>query len=78
MDPVEAAIRRFPQVLECYVMTGDWDYLLHVVAQDMDEIQSFLQDNLSQIPGVMRIKTSFAVRRVVKTTALPLDHVGNK
>jgi Lrp/AsnC family transcriptional regulator, leucine-responsive regulatory protein len=78
MDPVEAAIRRFPQVLECYVMTGDWDYLLHVVAQDMDEIQSFLQDNLSQIPGVMRIKTSFAVRRVVKTTALPLDHLGNK
>jgi Lrp/AsnC family transcriptional regulator, leucine-responsive regulatory protein len=78
MDPVEAAIRRFPEVLECYVMTGDWDYLLHVVAQDMDEIQSFLQDNLSQIPGVMRIKTSFAVRRVVKTTALPLDHLGTK
>lgn len=78
MDPVEAAIKRFPQVLECYVMTGDWDYLLHVVAHDMDEIQSFLQDNLSQVPGVMRIKTSFAVRRVVKTTALPLEHLGNK
>jgi DNA-binding Lrp family transcriptional regulator len=78
MDPVEAAIRRFPEVLECYVMTGDWDYLLHVVAHDMDAIQSFLQDNLSQIPGVMRIKTSFAVRRVVKTTALPLEHLGNK
>jgi DNA-binding Lrp family transcriptional regulator len=75
MDPVEAAIKRFPQVLDCYVMTGDWDYLLHVVAQDMDAIQQLLQDNLSQIPGVMRIKTSFAVRRVVKTTALPLDHM---
>lgn len=78
MDPVEAAIKRFPQVLECYVMTGDWDYLLHVVAQDMDDIQGFLQDNLSQIPGVMRIKTSFAVRRVVKGTALPLEHIGSK
>ncbi|MDB5828325.1 MAG: transcriptional regulator, partial [Variovorax sp.] len=78
MDPVEAAIRRFPQVMECYVMTGEWDYLLHVVAQDMDDIQQFLQDNLSQVPGVMRIKTSFAVRRVVKGTALPLGHLGEK
>lgn len=78
MDPVEAAIRRFPQVMECYVMTGAWDYLLHVVAEDMDDIQQFLQDNLSQVPGVMRIKTSFAVRRVVKSTALPLQHLGDK
>lgn len=78
MDPVEAAIKRFPEVLECYVMTGDWDYLLHVVAHDMDAIQQFLQDNLSQISGVMRIKTSFAVRRVVKNTALPLEHLGTK
>jgi Lrp/AsnC family transcriptional regulator, leucine-responsive regulatory protein len=77
MDPVEAAIKRFPEVLDCYVMTGDWDYLLHVVAVDMDAIQQFLQDNLSQIPGVMRIKTSFAVRRVVKTTAMPLHHLVN-
>lgn len=77
MDPVEAAIRRFPQVMECYVMTGAWDYLLHVVAEDMDDIQQFLQDNLSQVPGVMRIKTSFAVRRVVKSTALPLKHLGD-
>lgn len=77
MDPVEAAIRRFPQVMDCYVMTGAWDYLLRVVAQDMDEIQEFLQDNLSQVPGVMRIKTSFAVRRVVKSTALPLGHLGH-
>lgn len=78
MDPVEAAIKRFPEVLDCYVMTGDWDYLLHVVAQDMDAIQQFLQDNLSQIPGVMRIKTSFAVRHVVKTTAMPLHHLENR
>lgn len=78
MDPVEAEIKRFSEVLECYVMTGDWDYLLHVVAHDMDAIQQFLQDNLSQISGVMRIKTSFAVRRVVKNTALPLEHLGTK
>jgi DNA-binding Lrp family transcriptional regulator len=64
--------------MECYVMTGAWDYLLHVVARDMDDIQEFLQDNLSQVPGVMRIKTSFAVRRVVKGTALPLAHLGEK
>jgi Lrp/AsnC family leucine-responsive transcriptional regulator len=78
MDPVEAMIRQFPEVLECHVMTGDWDYLLHVVAQDMDAIQKFLQDNLSQVAGVMRIKTSFAVRRVVRRTLLPLDHLGSK
>lgn len=78
MDPVEAAIKRFPEVLDCYVMTGDWDYLLHVVAQDMDAIQQFLQDNLSQVPGVMRIKTSFAVRPVVRTTAMPLYHLEDR
>jgi Transcriptional regulators len=78
MDPVEAAIRRFPEVLACYVMTGDWDYLLHVVAKDMDAIQQFLQDNLSQIPGIMRIKTSFAVRLVAKTSAMPLHHLESR
>lgn len=78
MDPVEAAIKRFPEVLDCYVMTGHWDYLLRVVARDMDAIQQFLQDNLSQVPGVLRIKTSFAVRRVAKTTVLPLEHLGMK
>lgn len=78
MDPVEATIKCFPEVLSCYVMTGDWDYLLHVVAQDMDAIQQFLQDNLSQIPGVMRIKTSFAVRRVVRNTSVPLYHLDDR
>lgn len=76
LDVFENTVKRFPGVLECHVLTGDWDYLLHVVAEDLDAIQVFLQDNLSQIPGVMRIKTSFAVRRVIKRDALPLNHLG--
>ncbi|MFA5489205.1 MAG: Lrp/AsnC family transcriptional regulator [Candidimonas sp.] len=76
LDVFENTVKRFPGVLECYLMTGDWDYMLHVVAQDLDEIQEFLQDNLSQIPGVMRIKTSLAVRRVIRTNSLPLNHIG--
>ncbi|MBP6019053.1 MAG: Lrp/AsnC family transcriptional regulator [Burkholderiaceae bacterium] len=76
LDIFEDTIKRFSCILECYVMTGDWDYMLHVVAQDMDDIQHFLQDNISQIEGVKRIKTTFAIRNVIKTTALPLNHLG--
>jgi DNA-binding Lrp family transcriptional regulator len=63
------------QVMECYLMTGDSDYLLRVVAPDIAAFQRFLLDHLTRIPGVASIKSSFALKQVSYRTALPLSHI---
>lgn len=68
----EEAILSRPEVMECYLMTGDADYLLRVVAKDLETYQQFLLDHLTQIPGVASIKSSFALKQVVFKTSLPL------
>lgn len=69
----EAAIRDRPEVMECYLMTGDSDYLLRVVAPDLEAYQRFLLDHLTVIPGVANIRSSFALQQLVYKTALPID-----
>ena len=64
-----------PEVMECYLMTGDADYLLRVVAPDIDSFQRFLMDHLTRIRGVASIKSSFALKQVSYRTALPLTHI---
>ena len=71
----EDAVRSHPEVMECYLMTGDADYLLRVVAPDLDSYQRFLLDHLTRIPGVASIKSSFALKQVSYRTALPLNHI---
>jgi DNA-binding Lrp family transcriptional regulator len=61
----EAEIRRFPDVLECYLMTGDYDYLVRVEAADPADYERIHRDQLARLPGVARIRTSFAIRRVI-------------
>jgi DNA-binding Lrp family transcriptional regulator len=61
----EAEIKRFPDVLECYLMTGDYDYLVRVEAADPADYERIHRDELARLPGVARIRTSFAIRRVV-------------
>ena len=61
----EAEIKRFPDVLECYLMTGDYDYLVRVEAADPADYERIHRDQLARLPGVARIRTSFAIRRVV-------------
>ena len=68
----EDAILARPEVMECYLMTGDADYLLRVVARDLAAYQQFLMAHLTQIPGVASIKSSFALKQVVYKTSLPL------
>jgi Lrp/AsnC family leucine-responsive transcriptional regulator len=68
----EDAIREWPEVMECYLMTGDADYLLRVVVQDLETYQKFLLERLTQIPGVANIRSSFALKQVRYKTALPL------
>jgi DNA-binding Lrp family transcriptional regulator len=61
----ETEIRRCADVVECYLMTGDYDYLVRVEAADPADYERVHRDQLARLPGVARIRTSFAIRRVV-------------
>ena len=68
----EMAIRNMPEVMECYLMTGDSDYLLRVVVADVPALQSFIVERLTKIAGVSNIRSSFALKQVKFKTALPI------
>ena len=65
MQRFEVAVRRCPEVRECYLMTGMSDYLLRVEARDAADYERIHKDALSRLPGVARIQSSFAIRNVV-------------
>lgn len=69
----ERRMAQFPQVMECYLMTGDSDYLLRVLVRDMAALQDFIVDELTRIPGVANIRSSFALKQAKYTTALPVS-----
>lgn len=75
LETFEETVRKFPQVMECYLMTGDADYLLRVVVSDVDALQSFIVDELTRIPGIASIRSSFALKQVKYETALPIEPV---
>jgi len=72
LDGFERAVLERPEVMECYLMTGDADYLLRVVVPDVPAFERFILDFLSRVPGVGNIKSSFALKQVKYQTALPL------
>ena len=72
LETFEKAIRGRPEVMECYLMTGDADYLLRVVVPDMQALEHFILEFLTRMPGVGNIKSSFALKQVKYQTALPL------
>ena len=65
-----------PEVMECYLMTGDADYLLRVMMPDIQSLQRFIIDRLTKIPGISNIRSSFALKQVRYKTALPLPLSG--
>jgi len=69
----EDAIDSYPEVMECYLMTGDADYLLRVVLADLESYEHFLRDKLTMIPGVSNIQSSFALKQVRYKTELPIN-----
>ena len=75
LDTFEASILARDEVMECYLMTGDADYLLRVIVPDVQSIERFIVDYLAKIPGVASIKSSFALKQVKYKTALPLPGV---
>ncbi|MES2603931.1 MAG: Lrp/AsnC family transcriptional regulator [Pseudomonadota bacterium] len=73
-EQFEATIKTYAHVLECIMITGQSaDYQLKVLVKDMDEYQAFLLNNLTRINGVSDVRSSFVLRQIVSTTALPLD-----
>ena len=68
----EEAVRNIPEVMECYLMTGEFDYLLRVVVSDMADFERLHRDALTRLPGVARVNSSVAIRTVQKKTELPL------
>lgn len=72
LEEFEATISRFPEVMECYLMTGSSDYLVRIVVPEIQAFERFLADHLTRIPGVANIQSSFAVKQVVYNTQLPL------
>lgn len=72
IDTVRVAINQMPEVLECYHVTGEFDYLLKVVIRNRKDLERFVMDQLTPIPGVARVYTSLVLTEVKSTTALPL------
>lgn len=67
------AIDRLNQVMECYLMTGDSDYLLRVMVPDIDALEDLIVNKLSRIPGVTSIRSNLALKRISHKTVLPID-----
>ncbi|RQP22947.1 Lrp/AsnC family transcriptional regulator [Piscinibacter terrae] len=72
MDLFRAAVLTWPEVVECAALTGEMDYLLRVVVQDMAHYSRFIMDTLLKHPSVQDCKTSFVLDRVKNTTAVPV------
>jgi Lrp/AsnC family transcriptional regulator, leucine-responsive regulatory protein len=71
----EQRIAEHDEVMECYLMTGDSDYLIRVAVADMAALERFILDQLTPIPGLEKIRTSFTLKQVRYKTALPLQRL---
>ena len=67
----EDGLRRFDEVMECYLMTGTRDVLIRVVAADLGDFDRFLEDGLMQMPNIRAMRSSFALRTMIRRDALP-------
>ena len=74
LELFERQIQKWPEVMECYLMTGDADYHLRVVTADLAQYERFLMDKLTRLDGVASIKSAFSLKQVAYRTALPVAH----
>lgn len=65
LEVFEEAVQKHPEILNCYLMTGDSDYLLRIVVRDLDHYADLVRNHLSQIPPVRNIRSSFALHEVI-------------
>lgn len=71
----EQAVRAHPEILECYTLMGETDFLLRIACRDIKAYEAFFLDHLSRFPGVQSVNSSIALAVIKETTALPL-HLG--
>jgi DNA-binding Lrp family transcriptional regulator len=73
---IEAEIRAFAQILECYSVSGEDDYVLKVVAPDLKSLSNFLTDRLMQVPGIDDVRSMIALEEIKRASPLPVDAQG--
>jgi Lrp/AsnC family transcriptional regulator len=71
----EEAIREAPEVVDCFMLMGEVDFLLRVLTRDVDDYERFLRERLARLPGVRDITSSIALSTVKSTVALPLERM---
>ncbi len=72
LDRFEEAVRKVPEVLACYLLAGQADYMLHLVYRDAPDLERLHTEILTQLPGVVRLQSTMALRTVKRTTELPV------
>lgn len=75
VDQFSRAVQSWPEVITCFSMTGEMDYLMRVQVENLAHYSRFIMDQLLKQPGVIDIKSNFVLERVKETTALPLEHL---
>lgn len=73
LDRFANAVQRWPEIVECYLMTGQRDYLLRIVVRDLEAYEAFLKRTLTRLEGVASIESSFALGQVKHSQALPVE-----
>jgi Lrp/AsnC family leucine-responsive transcriptional regulator len=73
LDRFEETVSRWPEVLDCYLMTGQRDYLMRVVAADLEAYERFIKDKLTRLDNIASIETSFALGQVKRSETLPIS-----
>ena len=73
LDRFEEAVSRWPEVLDCYLMTGQRDYLMRIVAADLAAYERFIKDKLTRLENIASIETSFALGQVKRSEVLPIQ-----
>ena len=78
VENFERSVRDAPEILECYAVTGESDYILKIVAADLSELADSVLKALTHLPGVASIRSNIVLNCVKSTTELPLDHLGRQ
>ncbi len=73
LEDFEKQVAQFPEVVECYTMTGSMDYMLKIVTKDVRHYEIFARTHLAQIPSIREMHSNVAITRIKDTTELPLD-----
>ena len=73
LEEFEQQVSAFPEVLECYTMTGQTDYMLKIIARDMRHYESFMRKHIAQIPNIREMHSHVAITKIKDTMELPLD-----